>query len=134
MKVFKELTIVTPNKPGKLAQALRTLANAGVNLIAIDSSSGYDLNMVRIVTSDSATARKALEKIGYNVAESTVLGLTVSDKPGQLARIASLFSKAQVNIEYMYASAVAYDQPALVVVHAGDAAAAEKVLRAAKFV
>jgi len=134
MKVFKELTIVTPNKPGRLAQALRTLARAGVNLIAIDSSSGYDLNMVRVVTSDAAKARKGLEKIGYKVTESTVLGVTVSDKPGQLARIASLFSKAHVNIEYMYASAVAYDQQALVIVHVANLEGAEKALAAAKIV
>ena len=134
MKVFKESTIVTPNKPGKLAQALRTVANAGVNLISIDSSSGYDLNMVRLVTSDPSKARKGLERLGYNVTESTVLGLTVSDKPGQLARIASIFSKAHVNLEYMYGSAVAYDQQAMVVVRVADADAAEKALRAAKFV
>ncbi|HUI07927.1 MAG TPA: ACT domain-containing protein [Verrucomicrobiae bacterium] len=132
MKVFKESTIVTPNKPGKLAQALRAVANAGVNLIAIDSSSGYDLNMVRLVTSDPARARWGLEKLGYNVTESAVLGVTVSDKPGQLARIASIFSKSHVNIEYMYASAAAYDQPAMVIVHVADAELAEKVLRAAK--
>ncbi len=41
MKVFKELTIVTPNKPGKLAQALRAQAQAGVNLIAIDGESNW---------------------------------------------------------------------------------------------
>lgn len=134
MKVFKELTIVTPNKPGKLAQALRAVANAGVNLIAIDSSSGYDLNMVRVVTSDPGKAQKGLEKLGYNVTESTVLGVTISDKPGQLARIAAIFSKAHVNIEYMYASAVAYDQQAMVIVHVTDVDVAEKVLRAAKFV
>ena len=134
MKVFKELTIVTPNKPGKLAQALRAVAEAGVNLIAIDSSSGYDLNMVRVVPSDPARARKALEKLGYNVTESTVLGITISDKPGELARIASLFSKAHVNIEYMYASAVAYDQPGMVIVHVANADLAKKALRPAKFV
>jgi hypothetical protein len=60
MKVFKELTIVTPNKPGKLAEALRAVASARVNLIAIDASSGYDLNMVRLVTSGPQKARKAL--------------------------------------------------------------------------
>ena len=134
MKVFKELTIVTPNKPGKLAQALRAVANAGVNLIAIDSSSGYDLNMVRLVTSDPAKTRKSIEKLGYNATESVVLGITISDKPGQLARIASICSKSHVNIEYMYASAVAFDQQAMVIVHVADAEAAEKVLRAAKII
>jgi len=134
MKTFKETTIVTPNKPGKLAEALRAIATAHVNLIAIDSSSGYDLNMVRLVTNDPPKARKTLAKLGYNVTESTVLGVTISDKPGQLAHIAAVLSKARVNIEYIYASAVAYDQQAMVIVHVPDAEAAEKALRHAKIV
>lgn len=134
MKTFKETTIVTPNKPGKLAQALRAVATAKVNLIAIDSSSGYDLNMVRLVTNDPPKARKVLEKLGYNVSESPVLGVTISDKPGQLARIAAVLSKAHVNVDYMYATAVAYDQQATVIVHVPDSEAAEKALRSAKIV
>jgi hypothetical protein len=134
MKIFKEMTIVTPNKPGKLAEALRAVASAGINLIAIDSSSGYDLNLVRLVMNDPPKTRKTLEKLGYNVTETSVLGITISDKPGQLARIAAVFSKSRVNIDYMYASAVAYDQQAMLIVHVPDTDAAEKVLRAAKII
>jgi hypothetical protein len=134
MKEFKEITIVTPNKPGKLAQALQAIATAKINLIAIDSSSGYDLNMVRLVTNNPAKAGKVLEKLGYSATESAVLGVTISDKPGQLARIAAVLSKSRVNIDYMYATAVAYDQPAMVIIHVPDAAAAEKALRAAKII
>lgn len=134
MKEFTELTIVTPNAPGKLANVLRALANAKINLIAIDSSSGYDLNMVRLVTNNPPKARKVLEKLGYNATESTVLGITISDKPGQLAHIAAVLSKARVNIDYIYATAVAYDQPAMIMAHVADASAAEKALRVAKIV
>ena len=134
MKEFTELTIVTPNAPGKLAEVLRALAHSQVNLIAIDSSSGYDLNMVRLVTNNPPKARKVLEKLGYSATESTVLGVTISDKPGQLARIAAVLSKSRVNIDYMYATAVAYDQPAMVIVHVAEAGPAEKALRAAKVV
>jgi hypothetical protein len=134
MKEFTELTIVTPNAPGKLAAVLRALARSKVNLIAIDSSSGYDLNMVRLVTNHPPKARKILQKLGYSATESSVLGVTISDKPGQLAHIAAAFSKAHVNIDYIYATAVAYDQPAMVVVHVADTSAAEKALRLAKIV
>jgi hypothetical protein len=134
MKEFTELTIVTPNAPGKLATVLRALAKSKINLIAVDSSSGYDLNMVRLVTNNPPKARKLLGKLGYSATESTVLGVTISDKPGQLAHIAAAFSKARVNIDYIYATAVAYDQPAMVVVHVAEAGAAEKALRAAKIV
>jgi len=134
MKKFAELTIVTPNAPGKLAMVLRALANSKINLIAIDSSSGYDLNMVRLVTNNPPKARKILEKLGYSATESTVLGVTISDKPGQLAHIAAAVSKSRVNIDYMYATAVAYDQPAMVIIHVAEAGAAEKALRVAKIV
>lgn len=134
MKEFTELTIVTPNAPGKLAEVLRNLANSKVNLIAIDSSSGYDLNMVRLVTNNSLKARKVLEKLGYNVTESAVLGITVSDKPGQLAHIAAALSKSRVNIDYIYATAVAYDQQAMVIIHVAETGAAAKALRVAKIV
>ena len=134
MKLFKELTIVTANKPGKLAEALKAIASATVNLIALDSSSGYDLNLVRLVASAPEKARKALEKLGYNVTEATVFGVTISDKPGELAHIASIFARARVNIDYMYASAVAYDQPAMVIVRVANPVEAQRVLRAAKVV
>lgn len=134
MKEFTELTIVTPNAPGKLAEVLRALANSKVNLIAIDSSSGYDLNMVRLVTNNPPKARKALQKLGYTATESTVLGVTISDKPGQLAHIAAAISKSRVNIDYIYATAVAYDQPAMVIIHVAEAGVAQKNLRIARIV
>jgi hypothetical protein len=132
MKEFTELTIVTPNAPGKLAEVLRALATSNINLIAIDSSSGYDLNMVRLVTNHPPKARKVLAKLGYSATESTVLGVAISDKPGQLAQIAAAISKSRVNIDYIYATAVAYDQPAMVIIHVAEAGAAEKALRVAK--
>jgi hypothetical protein len=133
MKHLKELTIVTPNKPGKLAQALNAVARAGVNLIAMDSSSGYDLNMVRLVISDAPKARMALQKLGYTATEADVLGVTLLDKPGQLAKAASALSKAKVNIDYMYASAVANGREALVIFHLSDVAAGERALKTARF-
>jgi hypothetical protein len=90
--------------------------------------------MVRLVTNNPPKARKILEKLGYNATESAVLGVAISDKPGQLAHIAAAFSKSRVNIDYMYATAVAYDQPAMVIIHVAEAGAAEKALRAAKIV
>jgi hypothetical protein len=132
MKTFKELTIVTPNKPGKLAQALRTVADAGVNLIAIDSSSGYDLNMVRLVTSDPHQATRVLEKLKYHVTEADVLGVTILDKPGLLAKVAAVFGKAKVNINYMYATAAVNGYEAMVIFQLSDMTKGIRALKAAK--
>ena len=131
MKVFKELTIVTPNKPGKLAQALRAVANTGANLIAIDSSSGYDLNMVRLVTSDPQETKRALEKLKYHVTETDVLGVTILDKPGLLVKVASALGKAKVNINYIYATAAVSGHEAMVIFQLSDLAAGMRALKTA---
>jgi hypothetical protein len=131
MKTFKELTIVTPNKPGTLAQVLRAVASAGANLIAIDSSSGYDLNMVRLVTSNSQATARALGKLKYHITEADVLGVTILDKPGLLAKVTAVFGKAKVNINYMYASAAVNGHEAMVIFQLSDLARGIRALKAA---
>jgi len=129
MKLLRELTIMTPNQPGKLSQILRGLAAAKVNLQALNSTSGYDLNLVRLITSDLTKTKHVLEKLGYRVAEAAVLAVTVLDHPGQLAKMTGAFGKAKINIDYMYATAAVSGSEALVIIHLSDLPAGEKVLR-----
>ena len=131
MKQLKELTIMTPNKPGKLAQVLNTLAKAKLNLLALDSSSGYDLNLVRMIASDAKKTRSLLEKLGYQVTETAVLAVTITDRPGQLAKLTTTLGRAGVNIEYMYATAAQMDHEALVAIHVSDRVKGERALKSA---
>ena len=131
MKHLKELTIMTPNKPGKLAQVLNTLTRAKLNLLAIDSSSGYDLNLVRMIASDGKKAKSLLEKLGYSVTETDMLTVTITDRPGQLAKLTTTLGKAGVNIEYMYATAAQMDREALVAIHVSDLVKGERALKSA---
>ena len=131
MKQLQELTIMTPNKPGTLARVLRALGQAKVNIIGIDQSSGYDLNLLRLITSDTSKAQRALEKIGHTVTRSTVLAVTILDRPGQLAKISSICGKLGININYIYATAAAGDQEALVVLHLSDVEKGERAFKLA---
>jgi len=131
VKQLHELTIMTPNKPGKLAAVLNALARAKLNLLAIDSSSGYDLNMVRMISSDSRRTKALLMKLGYTATETTLLAVTITDRPGQLAKLSATLGKAGVNIEYMYATAAQMDREALVAIHVSDLEKGERALKAA---
>ncbi len=131
MKQLKELTIMTPNKPGKLAQVLNTLAKAKLNLLALDSSSGYDLNLVRMIASDAKKTKSLLEKLGYQVTETAMLAVTITDRPGQLAKLTTTLGRAGVNIEYMYATAAQMDNEALVAIHVSDLVKGERALKSA---
>jgi hypothetical protein len=129
VKQLHELTIMTPNQPGKLAAVLNALAKAKLNLLALDSSSGYDLNMVRLIPSDAGKTKSVLSKLGYPVTETKMLAVTITDRPGQLAKVASTLGRAEVNIEYMYATAAQMDREALVAIHISDFAKGVKALR-----
>ena len=130
MKYLQELTIMMPNKPGKLAQVLRALAKAKLNLLALDSSSGYDLNMVRMISSNPKKTKSLLTTLGYHVTQTTMLAVTITDRPGQLAKLATALGRAGVNIEYMYATAAQMEREALVAIHVSDLAKATKALKA----
>ena len=130
MKYLQELTIMMPNKPGKLAQVLRALAKAKLNLLALDSSSGYDLNMVRMISSNPKKTKSLLTTLGYHVTQTTMLAVTITDRPGQLAKLATALGRAGVNIECMYATAAHMEREALVAIHVSDLAKATKALKA----
>jgi hypothetical protein len=131
VKQLQELTIMAPNKPGALAKVLRALSAAKINVLALDQSSGYDLTLVRLITADTKKTRKVLEQLGHEVTQSKVLGVTILDRPGQLAKIAALCGKLKININYIYATAAVGDQEALVILHLTDVEKAEHALKAA---
>ena len=122
---------MTPNKPGKLAAVLSALTRAKLNLLALNSSSGYDLNMVRMISSDAKKTKSLLENLGYNVTETNVLAVTIADRPGQLAKLTRTLGRAGVNIEYMYATAAQMEHEALVAIHLSDLVKGERALRSA---
>ncbi|MBI4028554.1 MAG: ACT domain-containing protein [Verrucomicrobia bacterium] len=131
MKLLKELTIVIPNKPGKLAAVLNAVARAKINILALKASAGYDLNMVRIIASDTNQCKKILEKLGYWAAKATVLGFTLPDRPGELAKVTSAFAKKHVNINYLYATAADGGSHSLLIFHLSDIEAGKRALQAA---
>ena len=60
-----------------------------------------------------------------------MLAVTIADRPGQLAKLASILGRAGVNIEYMYATAAQMDHEALVAIHVSDRVKGERALKSA---
>ncbi|ODS30843.1 MAG: hypothetical protein SCARUB_04053 [Candidatus Scalindua rubra] len=104
MPIVKQLTILLENKPGSLANICSELATKGINILAMSVLDTIDSGLLRMVVSDSVGAKKTLEESGFNVIETDVLSLEMTDKPGTLAEIAKQLYKARINIEYAYVS------------------------------
>ena len=99
-----ELQIALVDRPGALAALAEALGEAGVNL---DSLSGGGTTggggSARIIVTDAARARKAIEAAGLTVTtQREVLIVELDDKPGELAKLARKLADAHINLDAAY--------------------------------
>ncbi|VVC03907.1 ACT domain protein [Candidatus Burarchaeum australiense] len=99
---MKQLTILTENRVGALADICTELGNVGVNIKSINAQGQGDYGVIRLVTEDEATAKKVLEKAGFRLTVSDILVVSVPDRPGELAKIARKLSNSGVDVECVY--------------------------------
>lgn len=90
------------DKPGEIARLTEVLAKNAVNIRGISTDLGKSLPVVHVITDDEASARRVLKAGGFDFLERDVLVISMSDKPGELAKITKKLAKAGVNIESMF--------------------------------
>ncbi len=99
---MKQLSVYAENRPGILASVAALLGNAGINIESITTEAFGGRGVIRIITRDTESAKGILRKGGFVVEETSVLVVSMQDKPGQLGRVASRLAGAGVNIENIY--------------------------------
>lgn len=100
---MQEITIITENRVGALAEICELLGKSGVNIESISAHGLGESGLIRVVTGDAATAAKALsskKRISYKSGD--ILIVKVNDQPGELGKIARRLARAEVDIESMY--------------------------------
>ena len=105
VKQESELHVITPNEPGILGRVLGTLANAGVNLRALNAYSEGKRGVFLMVTSDNKKAEKHLKILGYQIKSNPVVTVLVQDRIGAGSEIGALLGNAVVDVDYCYESA-----------------------------
>ncbi|MFH1285897.1 MAG: ACT domain-containing protein [Candidatus Micrarchaeota archaeon] len=99
---MKQLTIRMENKVGELARVCEVLGSAGVNLRSISAQGEGSEGVVRLITEDEKTAMNTLKKNGFNAIASDTVILSLTDKPGELAKATKRLASAGVNIHSVY--------------------------------
>src|SRR5262249_53223020 len=99
-----QITVSAESKPGVLARVADTLAKAGVNISAVCAGESAGRGKIRLVVSDPARAKQALAAAKIRCAEEPALVLSMEDRPGALAAVASKLAAAKINIKCAYAS------------------------------
>ena len=98
-----QLSMFMENKPGRLSDRCRRLAEAGINIVTLSLADTQQFGILRLIVRDWEKAREVLARAGCVVTVTEVVATEVEDKPGGLATILEVIEKAGLNIEYMYA-------------------------------
>ena len=98
----KQLTVFLENQTGRLAEVARILRDEGINLQGFSTTEARDYGILRLVVSDTETAKQKLKEAGFTTHIAEAICIKVDDKPGELYKILDILANAKINIDYIY--------------------------------
>lgn len=129
VKVEKQLSIFLENRPGGMARICGTLAEAGINIMAVTVHDTVDHAIVRLIADRPVKALLILEQLGVYIMESDVIVLDLENEPGALAEVARKLARADINIEYAYCTASQNQKSGCLVLRSDEPDRAIELLR-----
>ena len=100
---IKQISVFLENRPGKLDEMCALLASHKIDLRALSLAETKDFGIARMIVDDAFATANVLKENDFIARFTPVLAYAVPDEPGGLSKLLAAFTKASVNIEYMYA-------------------------------
>jgi len=100
---IKQLSIFIENKPGKLVEALETLAEVKIDMRALSLADTADFGILRVIVDKPEEAESVMQKAGFLVKTNNVIPVAVGDKPGGLVAVLRVLADEGIDVEYTYA-------------------------------
>jgi hypothetical protein len=132
MPTAKEFTIRLEDRPGTLGKLCQAFAEEGINILAFQSSPlEKGKSSVRLILDNPAVAKSVLDHQKTDYAETEVAKVTLTHRPGELARAAARLGEAGININYGYCGVDPSTNATMLLFGVADAGKAAKVLEQA---
>ena len=96
------IIVMAKSEVGVIADITAVLADAGVNILTINTENTGETGLVIIITDDNDAALGALTAAGFRAVIDDVLVIRLRDEPGALAKVAEKFKNAGVNIQSLH--------------------------------
>lgn len=127
--MIKQLKVSLANQPGTLLGVVSALAEAGVDLKALQVSDRGESGEVRMIVSDLDKAQQTLTAGGHSFQVVEALVAEMDDRVGGLASILALLQAESINVEALYAFVTRVKGKSLAVLDVDDQPKAEALLR-----
>ncbi len=106
MPTIKEFTIRLEDRPGTLGKLCQSLATENINILAYQQfPNEKGQGSVRLVVDNPDKTRTALNNRRAEFTETDVAKVMLSNRPGELARVASRLGDEGINLNYGYSGA-----------------------------
>lgn len=129
MYLQTQFSIFMVNKPGVLAQILREVAAAKINIIALTMTDSFEHGVMRLVGGNIEKVREVLQKLNLQFSETDVLCVNLPNHAGALAVVTEKLAEQHINISYAYCTAGARGGKTTGVLKVADVTKAMKVLQ-----
>jgi len=127
----EQISVFLENKSGRLAEVMRVLGAAQVNIRALSIADTSDFGILRIIVNDREKALETLKANNFTVSLTDVVAIEVPDTPGGLAEILDLLDAQKVNVEYMYAFIERHSDAAVIIFRFDETDKAIEILQKA---
>ena len=132
--MLQQITVFLENKPGRMEEVTRCLADQGINLHALSMADTTDFGILRMIVSDPEKAMGTLKDNDFMAKTTPVIAVATGHTPGSLHRVLMKLKELDVSIEYMYAFTSRHpEHDAIVVLSVGDPDSVQGKLTAAGF-
>ncbi|MCK4628567.1 MAG: ACT domain-containing protein [Sedimentisphaerales bacterium] len=126
---LNQLSVFLENKPGRLSEPCRILAEADINILTLSLADTQQFGIMRLVVKEWEKAKEALEKAGCVVNVTEVVALEVQDQPGGLESVLKIIEQGNINIEYIYAFTFRRKDKAIIIFRFEEPDTAIKILQ-----
>ena len=98
----RQISVFLENRAGQLAQICRILADAQIDMKALNIAETSDYGVLRLITDKPQKTLGVLAANGLVCTSSEVVAVKVPDVPGGLAGVLEVIAEKGISIEYMY--------------------------------
>ena len=98
----RQISVFLENRSGQLAHICRIIADAGINMKALNIAETSDYGVLRLITDKPDATVRVLTSDGFVCSKTDVVALSVPNVPGGLAGVLDVIAGKNIGIEYMY--------------------------------